>query len=223
MVRKNSSGMSIKVIKYIAGFIVLAIILFNSVYFRNLEEVKTDTSSRKFNPAAYAKEFWDNELMQNLHNAVEINYLLDMLSKEKERAFDSYSNVLGIGNIRYFFVKGQGKIESVNTNDVTLLIGTDSNKNKMTIATEYIFGNAVRDASGLIDINEFSNTMDFNNISDEINKIIKEQVVPPFRTSVAEGGHVEFVGAIELNREHLNLEEIEIIPVHLVLTNNQLL
>jgi predicted lipoprotein len=91
----------------------------------------------------------------------------------------------------------------------------------LSVALEYIFGNAVRDASGLIDVNDFSNTMDFNNISDEINKIIKERVVPPFKTNVAEGELVEFVGALELNRGNVNLDLIEMIPVKLAIKENQ--
>ena len=50
-----------------------------------------------------------------------------------------------------------------------------------TIATEFIFGNAVRDATGLININEFKNTMDFNNVSAELNRIIREKVLPQFK------------------------------------------
>jgi predicted lipoprotein len=213
--------MSIKLIKYIVGSLFLAIILYNSVYFRSLEEVTADTSSRKFNPTAYAANFWENDLMPNLHRAVEINYLIDMLLKDKEVAFDTYSNALGIGNIRYFMVKGQGRIASVDPYDVTLLVGNEANPKKLSVALEYIFGNAVRDASGLIDVNDFSNTMDFNNISDEINKIIKERVVPPFKTNVAEGELVEFVGALELNRGNVNLDLIEMIPVKLAIKENQ--
>jgi predicted lipoprotein len=213
--------MSIKLIKYIVGSLFLAIILYNSVYFRSLEEVTADTSSRKFNPTAYAANFWENDLMPNLHRAVEINYLIDMLLKDKEVAFDTYSNALGIGNIRYFMVRGQGRIASVAPYDVTLLVGNEANPKKLSVALEYIFGNAVRDASGLIDVNDFSNTMDFNNISDEINKIIKERVVPPFKTNVAEGELVEFVGALELNRGNVNLDLIEMIPVKLAIKENQ--
>ena len=89
----------------------------------------------------------------------------------------------------------------------------------MRIATEYIFGNAVRDASGAIDINTFSNSMDFNNVSAEINRIIREKVIPPFRCKVKKGDRVEFTGAIELNQEHLKLDRIEVIPVSLKILN----
>lgn len=199
-----------KMIRY--GIVAAAIIIAftNSVYFRSLAEVKASETAKKFDPASYANNFWNNELTPNLQQAIEIDRLIPKLHNEKEVAFDTYSNALGIGNIRYFLVSGEGKVRSVNTNDVSLVTGDG---HELKIATEYIFGNAVRDASGMIDINEFTNTMDFNNISAEINRIIRNNVVPPFVERVKEGDRVLLVGAIELNQEHMNLNTIEVIPV----------
>src|SRR5439155_18308957 len=112
-----------------------------------------------------------------------------------------------------FLVKGKGTIASINENDISVL--PDSNKQTITIATEFIFGNAVRDATGLININEFNNTMDFNNVSAEINKIIREKVLPSFKSNAKKGNKIEFVGAIELNKEHLDLSPIEVVPVEI--------
>jgi predicted lipoprotein len=97
----------------------------------------------------------------------------------------------------------------------------DSSKQNITIATEYIFGNAVRDATGMININEFNNTMDFNNVSAEINKIIREKVLPSFKANIQNGDRIEFVGAIELNKEHLDLSNIEVIPVRVTVMSDQ--
>ena len=104
---------------------------------------------------------------------------------------------------------------AVNENDVLLQSKTDSSHYTFHIATEFVFGNAIRDASGQIDINEFKNTMDFNNVSAEINKIVRAEVLPPFKKNIKKGDTVQFAGAIELNREHLNISDIEVIPVQL--------
>jgi len=68
----------------------------------------------------------------------------------------------------------------------------------------------------LININEFNNTMDFNNVSAELNKIIREKVLPAFKQKVKKGNSIEFTGAIELNKEHLDLSNIEVIPVEIM-------
>src|SRR4029078_9801703 len=131
------------------------------------------------------------------------------------------SHALGIGNIRYFLVKGQGQVVSVNENDVSILARADTNQTALKMATEFVFGNAIRDASGKIDINEFANTMDFNNVSAEINKIVRAEVLPQFKANVKKGDSLQFAGAIELNREHLNTNDIEVIPVQVKITNTQ--
>lgn len=81
------------------------------------------------------------------------------------------------------------------------------------MATEFVYGNAVRDAVGTLDLNDFTNTMDLNNVSAEINRKIRQEVIPHFLTNVQKGMVVQFAGAVELNQKFLDLEDIEIIPV----------
>jgi predicted lipoprotein len=200
-----------KTIRYAAFFILIAIVAYNSVYFKKLDEVKAGATS--FNAAKYAAEFWETKLLPATSKAVETDELLSLLKTDKEKAFADHSHALGIGNIKFFLVKGEGIVESVEENQVLVKIESQYDKPELNIATEYIFGNAVRDASGAIDINEFSNSMDFNNVSAEINKIIREKVIPGFRSKVKKGDRVTFSGAIELNKEHMDLKAIEVIPV----------
>lgn len=202
-----------KPLRYLVFLVIVALLAYNSVYFKKLDEVKAGTAS--FNTVKYAAEFWDNKLRQS--KSAEINSLLTLLKSDKEKAFADHSHALGIGNIRYFMVKGSGVVTDVAENQVSVQI--EGHAQEVDIATEYIFGNAVRDASGAIDINAFSNSMDFNNVSAEINKIIREKVVPPFKAKVKKGDHVNFTGAIELNKAHLQTNNLELIPVNLKINN----
>ena len=202
-----------KAIRYIVVLFLLAVVAYNSVYFRKLDAVMAGTTS--FNASKYAVLFWDKKLTPALVNAVEIGELLSLLQSDKKKAFTDHSHALGIGNIKYFLVKAQGKVKSVDENQVVVQVVSTFQKPEVNLATEYIFGNAVRDASGTIDINEFANSMDFNNVAAEINKIIREKIIPPFKAKVKTGDQIEFVGAIELNKEHLNLSKLEVIPISL--------
>jgi predicted lipoprotein len=202
-----------KAAKYIILFVVIVVVAYNSVYFKKLDEVKASRNAAEFNAAQYAQAFWSTKLIPNLNKAIDITKLSAMLATDPAKTFDTYSHALGIGNLRYFLVKGKGMITSINEDDVSVLI--DSNTQSITLATEFIFGNAVRDASGLININEFNNTMDFNNVSAEINKIIREKVLPSFKSNAKKGNKIEFVGSIELNKEHLDLPHIEVVPIEI--------
>jgi len=205
-----------KPVKYIIAVIVVLIIGYNSVYFKKLDEVKASLTAKQFNAAAYAQTFWTDKLLPNLDKAIDITQLTGMLSTDHAKTFDTYSHALGIGNLRYFLVKGKGTITAINEDDISVLLQTDTSKQTIIIATEFIFGNAVRDATGLININEFNNTMDFNNVSAEVNKIIREKVLPPFKQKAKKGDAIEFTGAIELNKEHLDVSKIEVIPVSIM-------
>ncbi|ACT93346.1 DUF2291 domain-containing protein [Dyadobacter fermentans] len=203
-----------KPIRYLLYLAVVALLAYNSVYIKKLDEVKAGAAT--FNAAGYALDFWDKKLTPGLSKAVELSALTSQLKTEKDKAFEQHSHALGIGNIRYFLVKGEGVVADVSENEVSVkLAGASENAGNVRIATEYIFGNAVRDASGAIDINAFTNSMDFNNVSAEINKLIREKVVPPFKSKVKKGDRIAFHGAIELNRAHLQVNDIEIIPIHL--------
>jgi predicted lipoprotein len=213
--------MSRKVVKYLLFIIAILFIAYHSVYFKNLDEVKSVAASAKFDAAAYARNYLDKKLRPGLEKAIEINHLRRLLQNSPEQTFETYSNALGIGNIRFFLVKGLGVITDLDEDKATLLAKDDSSEQKVILATEFVFGNAIRDASGLININEFNNTMDFNNVSAEINRIIRNEVLPPFKNAVRKGDTIQFTGAIELNKIHLKLDNIEVIPIRLEIANNK--
>lgn len=205
-----------KAVKYIIAIAVIVAVAYNSVYFKKLDEVKASRSAKEFNAATYAQTFWTNKLIPGLNKAIDITTLTALLSTYPEKTFETYSHALGIGNLRYFLVKGKGEITAVNEDELLVSLQGDTTTHVTTIATEFIFGNAVRDATGLININEFNNTMDFNNVSAELNKIIREKVLPSFKKQAKKGNKIEFTGAIELNKEHLDLSKIEVIPISIM-------
>ncbi len=209
--------MTNKIIKYAVVVLVVGFILYNAVYFEKLSEVKAASSEEAFDATAYAQSFWTNALLPALPEAVDLAALIHQLKTNPAQAFESHSHALGIGNIRYFLVQGQGKVAAVNENEVTVLNEQDTMRFLVQLETEFVYGNAVRDAVGAIDISEFTNTMHLNQVSEEVNQIIRQEVIPPFREQVKEGDIVQFAGAVELNQKYLNLDEIEIIPVSLMI------
>ncbi|MFT2010022.1 DUF2291 domain-containing protein [Pontibacter sp. 13R65] len=204
-----------KSIKYGIMLLVALVLAYNSVYFKSLSEVKASPASDQFDAATYANEFWNTKLTPGLDQAVEINSLIAQLKADKAAAFASHSHALGIGNIRYFLIKGEGEITAVGENTVTVVAASEEGQQPVKLETEFVYGNAVRDAQGLIDLTDFTSTMHLNSVSEEINKKIRTEVIPPFRANAKKGQHVQFVGAIELNQEHLRLDEIEVMPVSL--------
>jgi hypothetical protein len=203
-----------KILRYLVALIILLVAGYNMVYFKKLNEVKA-SASKTFDAGGYAKTFVSTKLPDALKKATDINALLTLLKSDPDKAFEEYGHALAIGSTRYFLIKGKGRITAIDYDIVKVKTGADSSA--INIATDFVFGNALRDASNLVNINAFNNTLDLSNVSAEINKIIRTRVLPPFKAKAKINDLVEFTGAIELNSAHLNLDEVEVIPATLKL------
>lgn len=198
-----------KGIKYTVGVAITGIVIYSSVYFRPLDQKLAEEKVISFDAISFVNDMWENELFTAYDSAQDLIFLLDQLEGDPESTFKRESKSLGIGNVGYFKVKGEGTVLSINENNVMLLVGDQI----VELETEFIFGNAVRDASGLIQVNDYDKTSDFNLISETINEKIRAEVIPGFRATVEKGNKVIFQGAIELNKAHLDLSQPEVIPV----------
>lgn len=199
------------IIKYIVTIIVVLFVAYNSVYFKKLDEMNAG-AAKQFDAIKYARNYVNNKLLPSIDKSPDVGQLLTMLSANPGKAFKNYAHAIGIGNVKFFMVRGTGTITSIDENDVFVKPAA-SGAPIVKIATEYVFGNALRDASGLISINEFTSTTDLNNVSAEINKMVRNDILPPFKGQAKVGDKVQFAGAIELNQEHLNISDPEIIPI----------
>ena len=198
-----------RTIKNIIGIIIAVVVIYNSVYFRPLDEELSKGKEIAFDAKSFVDGIWREELLNVYDSAIDVTTLLAQLHENPEQTFGREAQALGIGNIGYFKVKGEGQVLRVNENNVLVSVGDQI----IEIEMEFIFGNAVRDASGLIQANDYDKTADFNSISESINEKIRKHVVPEFRSKVEKGNKVNFKGALELNKAHLNLRQPEVIPV----------
>lgn len=206
-----------KILKKALWILVLGIVAYNSVYFKKLDEIKKNAGKNTFDAKAYANSFYKEKLLPSTDKALSINDLVEKIKANPDETFKQYAHALGIGNIRYFLIKASGNITKVNENTLDFEV----EGKQYSIATEFIFGNAVRDASGIITMTTFENTMDFNNVSAALNDIIRSQVIPNLKKNATIGSKIDLIGAIELNQKHLKLNEIEIIPVKLVVSDER--
>ncbi len=185
----------------------LILIVFLSLDIKKLDAYKSNKPNSEFNAAEYAVNIWTQ--LQKAENSNDIEWIIKLLYTNPEKAFES-AKKLGISKTRYFMVNGTGTIETIEEEFIVILLG---NQHKVRIATDFIFGNAVRDGSGLVNIDDFVNMTDFNNVSVELNKRVKEKVIPGLEKDASPGRQITFTGAFEMNEENINPEEILIIPV----------
>ena len=204
------------ILKYSIAALLIALIGYNSVYIKPLDEVKK-AATQQFDAAAFARTFLAKTLPPALEKATLIQTLIALLASDKDKTFSDLSHAVSIGNIRNFLVKGEGKITKINDDEIVIA----SKGLTIHIATEFIYGNAIRDAAGLFDIKQFTNTADINNVASEINKIIRTEVVPKFKKQAKVGDTIQFVGALEMNQEHIKIDNFEVLPIILMMNEKR--
>lgn len=187
---------------YIVSLGALLLLLGSSVEFRSLEAKRAEERAERFDPAQYARDFWDQRLDSVLATALDAEPLIDLFNDDMGAAV-SKGRTLGRSRVHAYLLKGQGKILSLDKHGLCVSVASPESSPEVLISTgSYISGNAVRDASGLIDVSAFSDTMKFNRISSEINKIVVQEVIKPFQDKGPEMGRtVRFVGAAEVAEE----------------------
>lgn len=199
--------------KYWIYLALSAFVLLISIRVERLDKVKNRPQDNVFDAQIYAQELWSKSLPYILDSAVDINELLSLLRTDKQNAIDKYGKTIGIGTQYSFLVKGEGRIKSLNEDNFSMSTLLDP-ETQISILTDNIFSNAIRDASGLANVSDFPNTMEFNTISAEINKLVKENVIGPIRGQFKKDVALAFIGAFELDGPGNN-GPIRIVPIQL--------
>lgn len=207
-----------RLFKFGAWLLIAILVIYGSLDIQKLDKHRASAISTRFDATEYAAKFWNDALPNCVSTAPQIVDVLNGLNENPPTAFGQFGKKLGITKTGYFLVSGKGKIEKVE--EEYILVALDE-KTKIKIATDYIFGNAVRDGSGKVNIDEFLNMTDFNAVSVAINKLVKDKVVARLKNSAAEGKWLEFTGAFEMNEENADLSGLLIIPVAIQISDGK--
>jgi predicted lipoprotein len=169
------------------------------VQLRPLDERRAEQRARRFNAAEYARDLWDRRLPDVLETASDAGELIRLFNTDMDVAVEK-GRTLGQSRVHAYLLRGAGRIAAVDKNGVQVSLARGETGPEVLICTaSYVSGNAVRDASGLVDVSAFSDTMKFNRISSEINRIVVQRVIRPFLDEGPRPGRtVRFVGAAEV-------------------------
>lgn len=192
---------------YILAFLLLAFLGYQSVYFKKLSVVK-EAKKENFDFKAYADSIYYKGILKNKKN-ISLDALIGLVKSNPETAFKKHGNRLGIGNSAYFMIQSTGKIIDIKDGLYTI---ADEKNGIVYIDTKYIFGNAIRDASGLVKLTDFKTNSQFNKVSESLNDIIRNEVIPKEIKSVKIGDSISFTGAIKLSKKQNLFNDITIIP-----------
>ncbi len=179
----------------------------------SLETATRKTEAERFNPKDFVERFWNDRLLKSLDQAVDAGTLLPAIKQDPQSARRQYGRQLGLGNIYYYFVEGRARVVAITPDAISLSLSEASSKPDLLLVVGNISGNAVRDGTGLINVNDFPNSQEFNQISAELNRRIETIVLPELRQKIFVGTNVAFVGCAEIQDEASDLQPIRLIPI----------
>ncbi len=182
--------------------------LFHVVPLDRAREVK---ERAKFDAAEFAARFWDERLMPFRPRALDAKDVLDGIDYGTAR--ERYGRTVGISNSYYVFIQGSGTVVDVGRKGLGLAI-RDGSTADVVLPVGKVFGNTVRDATGLLDMDEFPNSQHFNDIATELNRIVETRVLPRLRDAAEVGRGVRFFGCAEVPGDATRRGPLKVVPVY---------
>lgn len=166
-----------------------------------------------FDPLTTAAKFWESDLPGAIPRAVELKALAPAIRANAESAKTQFAKSAGLGTA-YFFLRGSGKVVSRDRNFLHLA-PEGSTTERVALRIGPIFGNTVRDGSGLLDVNSFPGLQEFNALSAALNALAEKNVLPLLREKAVVGATVHFAGCAEAPESAADAGEplLTVIPV----------
>lgn len=149
------------------------------------------TPTVQFDPSAAARTFWDSVLPEGCSKATALTEILTTQQADPALARSRHGRKAGLGDT-YYFVEGCGRVISREGARARVVI--DGTTDLVELRLGPVFGNTVRDGTGLLDVNQYPGLDEFNALSSSLNALVEQEVLPELRAKAQAGGRVTFVG-----------------------------
>jgi predicted lipoprotein len=202
---------------WLIGILLLAGICWRFPLFHvvPLARAEKEKAAAEFNPATFAEKFWNERLMKSLDKAVKVEVLLPAIEKNSADARKKFSHSIGLSDSYTYFISGAGRVLSTNDDEILLAVTPGATNAEISLQTGLLFGNAIRDGTGLLNVNDYPNSQDFNGISEALNHIIETRVLPRLREQAEVGATIHFVGCAEVDDESSDLKPLKVVPIQI--------
>jgi predicted lipoprotein len=183
-------------------------------------EAETAHRSPALESAALASSFWNGPLTESFDQAADAAAVVAAIRDSPQMARERFGRTVGLSRAYYFYLRGTGTVVAIAPKGIALALeGHDTSSGAavpdVILRTGLLFGNTVRDATGLLSAGDYSNSQHFNDISAALNRIVELEVLPVLKEKAAVGRRIEFVGCVEVENEPRDLRPLKVVPIHI--------
>ncbi len=178
-----------------------------------LAQAVKEKAAAAFNPTQFAEQFWSERLFKSFDQAVKADVLLPAIHADAAAAKKQFSRSVGVSESYTYFISGTGHVLAVSADEISLAVTEGATNAEVSLQIGLLFSNAVRDGTGLLNVNDYPNSQDFNAISEALNHLVETRVQPKLRERVKVGAAILFAGCAEVSDESTDLKPLKVIPI----------
>jgi predicted lipoprotein len=199
----------------IASLLMLGVVcqFFPLFHIVSLNHAETENNAAIFDAVKFADVFWTEKLLKSFDRATDAKELLAAINNGPTIAQTKYAHTITLGGGCFYYLRGEGRVLATNSDGVSLVVSANATNAEFVLETGLIFGNAVRDGTGLLNASDYPNSQDFNNISAELDKLVETHVLPKLRADAFVGAKVKFVGCAEVDDDTTDSHPLQVIPI----------
>lgn len=165
--------------------------------------------------AQLATRFWNTSLTSQQVHPTDWLVLIKALREDPAQGSRRYGRRPGIGGPWFYLLSGEARVVSIDSHGLWLG-APDLGEWRVLLETGPIFGSALRDATGLLRLEDFS-SFDFNELGARLNRLSETRVGSVLRRDARVGSQLEFVAAGRLDNVSGDAHTLLLAPVRVTL------
>ena len=206
-----------RLVRYLAWLVVVGSVLtiWPPLHIHRLLNSAPDQvdSSATLQAQRIADSYWSGTLASGAVNAFDIRTLVELLRTDPAAA-RRYGHTADYGGSPYYLLQGAGRVTSIDSTGLWLDVGAPDAM-KVLLLVGPIFGNALRDSTGKLPMNDLGFTQ-FNAVSEELDRLSESQGQAGLRGGVKVGALLRIVAAGEVD-DSRGYPVLELAPVRITL------
>jgi predicted lipoprotein len=193
-----------------AALLVIAGVGIGTTKFITIEDATAAASAGSFDPAGYAEERFESEIVPQIEDeAIDLATLLTDLAAGADES--EFGHAPGTGSSYSFPVTFTGVAGAQQGSILPVTVaGLPADVTVQVQVGPAINGTALRDVTGTVDFNDFTNQLEFQEVATEFNNRVRDGILAEAALP-AEGQTVTVIGAFT----RVNPALVSVVPVEI--------